>query len=156
MYPIEIRIEPARTLGAMAHRGPYPEISRAFDKLAALIGARGLWVDAGHIVGVYYDDPASTPAADLTSHAGLQLPDTTQIDPPLERVRLPGGPHAILRHHGPYSGLPAAYDQLLRNWLPGSDRLLADSPIFEVYLNTPMDTAAADLITEICLPLRPA
>lgn len=156
MYPVEIRTEPARNLGALPHHGPYLEISRAFDKLGALIGARGRWPQAGHIVGVYYDDPAATPAADLSSHAGLELPETTPITAPLELVRLPPGPHAVLRYHGPYSGLPAAYDQLFRNWLPGSGRQPADSPMFEVYLNTPMDTAPEDLVTEICLPLTAA
>ena len=153
MYPVEIRQEPARRLAAMPHKGPYPEISRAFDKLGATFGARGLWADCGHIVGVYYDDPAITPAADLTSHAGLELPESAAIEPPLVEVRLPSGPHAVLTYQGPYSGLPAAYDQLFRNWLPGSGRQSANSPIFEVYLNTPMDTAPEDLITEICLPL---
>jgi AraC family transcriptional regulator len=26
--------------------------------------------------------------------------------------------------------------------------------VFEVYLNSPMDTAPEDLVTEICLPLK--
>ena len=153
MYTVEIRHDPARRLAAMPHKGPYPQISRAFDKLGATLGARGLLAGAGRMVGVYYDDPAATPAIDLTSHAGIELPDTTPIETPLETVHLPAGPHAVLRYTGPYSGLPAAYEQLFRNWLPGSGRLPANSPIFEVYLNTPMDTAPEDLLTEICMPL---
>ncbi|MEO6300561.1 MAG: AraC family transcriptional regulator [Paracoccaceae bacterium] len=155
MYPVEIRDEPARILGAVPHKGPYPEISRAFAKLGATLGARNLLDLAGQMVGVYYDDPAAVPASDLTSHAGIELPETA-ITAPLEPVRLPAGPHAVLRYPGPYTGLPAAYDQLFRNWLPGSGRQPANSPIFEVYLNTPMDTSPEDLITEICLPLTPA
>ena len=155
MYPVDIRQEPTRRLAALPHKGPYPEISRAFDKLGATLGARGLYPQAGRIVGVYYDDPAATPAADLTSHAGIELPEAA-IAAPLEQIDLPAGPHAVLRYQGPYSGLPAAYDQLFRNWLPTSGRQPADSPVFEVYLNTPMDTAPEELITEICLPLAPA
>jgi hypothetical protein len=37
---------------------------------------------------------------------------------------------------------------------PGSGEEDADSPAFEVYLNSPMDTAPEDLLTEICLPLK--
>ena len=153
MYPVEIRRDPARRLAAMPHQGPYHEINRAFDKLGASLGPRGLYPLGGHLVGVYYDDPAATPAADLTSHAGFELPEPAPIDPPLVTLTLPGGPHAVLTYQGPYSGLPAAYDQLFRNWLAGSGCLPANSPIFEVYLNTPMDTAPEDLITEICMPL---
>ncbi len=55
---------------------------------------------------------------------------------------------------GPYSDLPSGYAQLFGQWLPASGEEAADSPAFEVYLNSPMDTAPDDLLTEICLPLR--
>ena len=96
----------------------------------------------------------ATPAADLRSHAGLEVGSDTPLTAPLEEVRLPAGRHAVLTFKGPYAGLPAAYDQLFSTWLPGSGNEPADSPVFEVYLNSPMDTAPEDLITEICLPLK--
>jgi hypothetical protein len=37
---------------------------------------------------------------------------------------------------------------------PGSGEESADSPAFEVYPNSPMDTPPEDLLTEICLPLK--
>lgn len=152
MYAIEIRNDPARRLGAMPHKGAYHEISRAYDKLGAILGARGLWPQAGAMVAAYYDDPSATPAADLRSHAGVVFGEGVALEAPLEVVTLPAGPHAVLRYQGPYSGLPAAYDQLF-GWLPGSGREPADSPVFEIYLNTPMDTAPENLLTEICVPL---
>lgn len=153
MYPVEIRHEPARRLAAMPHKGPYFEINRAFDRLGATLGPRGLYAKGGHMVGVYYDDPSAVAAADLTSHAGLEMPEDAELAPPLEVVRLPAGPHAVLCYTGPYAGLPAAYDQLYRAWLPASGRQPADCPVFEVYLNSPMDTAPEDLVTDICVPL---
>lgn len=153
MYPVEIRDEPARTVAAIPHKGPYAEINRAFEKLGATLGARGLFAKAGKMIGVYYDDPTATPAVELNSHAGVEYADPTLLAAPFEIVHLPGGTHAVLRYQGPYSGLPAAYDQLYRNWLPHSGRTPADSPVFEIYLNTPMDTAQEDLVTEICVPL---
>jgi AraC family transcriptional regulator len=152
-YPVEIRQEPARRLAALPHKGPYTEINRAFEKLGATIGARGLSGHCGQMIGVYYDDPAATAAADLRSHAGLEFDAKAEIAAPLEEVSLPAGRHAILRYTGPYAGLPAAYEQLYRGWLPTSGEVPADSPPFEHYLNTPMDTAQEDLVTEICLPL---
>ena len=155
MYPVDIRNEPARRLAAVPHNGPYTEISRAFGQLGEIMAARGLLSGATAMIGVYYDDPAAVSPDDLRSFAGLALPETATFDAPLQEVRLPAGPHAILRFQGPYDGLPAAYDQLYRDWLPKCGRQPADSPIFENYLNTPMDTAPADLVTEICLPLAP-
>jgi len=154
MYPTEIRQEPARRIGALAHRGPYTEIGRAYDKLGAILGARGLWPQAGAMVAVYHDDPAATPPADLHAHAGVVFGPDVALDPPLEVIHLPAGPHAVMTYRGPYSGLGAAYDLLFGEWLPASGREPADSPVFEIYLNTPMDTAPEDLLTEICVPLR--
>ena len=154
MYPVTLRTHPARRLAAMPHKGPYPEIGRAFEKLGATVAARGFYGRFGQMVGVYYDSPADVPAADLRSHAGLDSPADLPIDPPLEEVTLPAGRHAVLTFKGPYAGLPAAYDQLFALWLPGSGEEAADSPMFEVYLNSPMDTAPEDLLTEICLPLK--
>jgi AraC family transcriptional regulator len=38
--------------------------------------------------------------------------------------------------------------------LPRSGREPADAAMFDIYLNSPMDTAPEDLLTEICLPLK--
>ena len=102
------------------------------------------------MVGVYHDSPTDVAAADLRRHAGFVVGPQTSVDAPLEPVTRPGGRHAVLTFRGPYAGLPAAYEQLFGRWLPGSGMGLADSPIFEVYLNSPMDTAQEDLETEIC------
>ena len=152
-YPIEIREEPARRLAAMPHEGAYHEVNRAFERLAAVVGSRGLFPQAGHMVGVFYDDPSSVAEAELRSHAGLEMPDEVALDEPLETLNLPSGRHAVLRFTGPYVGLAQAYEQLYSQWLPASGEAPADHPSFEVYLNSPMDTAPDDLVTEICLPL---
>ncbi len=154
MYPIAIQSLPQRRLAAMAHTGPYHEIGRAFEKLSASMAARGLFAHAGKMVGVFYDDPASVAPAELRSHAGFELADQATLADPLQDVRLPAGRHAVLTYTGPYAGLPAAYDQLYSVWLPASGEEPADSPSFEVYLNSPMETAPDALITEICMPLR--
>ena len=42
MSPVTIRTEPARRLAAIAHRGPYDQIKRAFERLGGTLFARGL------------------------------------------------------------------------------------------------------------------
>ena len=154
MHPIEIRVEPARRLAAMAHIGLYHEIGRAFERLSATMAARALWPHARHMVGVFYDDPSATAPADLRSHAGFEILGDVEIAAPIETVILPPGRHAVLTYNGPYAGLPAAYDQLYSVWLPQSGENPADAPAFEVYLNSPMDTVPDDLITKLHLPLK--
>ena len=153
MSDVALRIHAARSLAAVAHSGAYHEIGRAFEKLSAVMASRDLFRQAGAMVGVYYDNPSLTPAPQLRSHAGFEVPAKVALAAPLTRVTLAAGKHAVLTHCGPYAGLPAAYDELFGVWLPQSGHEAADAPAFEVYLNTPMDTAAEDLLTELWLPL---
>jgi AraC family transcriptional regulator len=154
MFPVETRTQSDITLAATPHKGAYFEINRAFQALTTTMAARGLFPKAGRMIAVFYDDPNSVPAADLRSHAGFEMLGEVAIEPPLESVHLTGGRHAVLTYTGPYAGLPAAYDQLYMSWLPGSGEEPADTPSFEVYLNSPMDTAPENLVTELHLPLK--
>ncbi len=43
MYPVTIRTDAPRRLVAVPHAGPYPLIGRAFEKLGATLGPRGLF-----------------------------------------------------------------------------------------------------------------
>ena len=75
------------------------------------------------------------------------------VEAPLEYAQIAGGQYAVLRHKGPYADMKAAY-QWLYEWLPQSGREAANVPAFEEYLNTPRDTAPAELLTDIFLPLK--
>ena len=57
-------------------------------------------------------------------------------------------------HRGPYEGIPEAYKLLYGLWLPQSGEDVDDRPCMEIYRNSPVDTAAALLLTDVCLPLR--
>ena len=142
MHPVDLRHDPARRLAAVPHRGPYPEIGRAFQKLSAKMATRGLFAHAGAMVAVYYDDPSATALEALRSHAGFEIRGDAEIAAPLEVVDLPATRAAVLTHTGPYARLQAAYDQLYGIWLPASGETPADLAPYEVYLNTPMDTAS--------------
>lgn len=153
MVEYEIRNRDSVRLAALPHRGAYQDIGRAFQEIAAIFTARGLWAQAGPMVGVYHSDPSSVPEADLRSHAGVQVDAAFDMPDVLEEVILPGGPHAVMLYVGPYAGLPAAWDALYGNALPASERLPAEHASFEVYLNDPTQVAPEALRTEICVPL---
>lgn len=155
MYEVSVEEAPARRIAALAHRGTYVEIGNAFEQASTMIGSRNLWSQVGSMIGVYLDDPSAVPAAELRSWAGYELVDEAELPKGFERVELPEGPIARLRFQGPYAGINKGYDYLFREWLPNSDRDPGDAPAYEVYLNTPLDVAPADLLTDICLPLRP-
>ena len=154
MHPVTIRTETPIRLAAVPHKGAYFEISRAFQKLSAVMASRDLFRNAGRMIAVFYDDPQSVAEPDLRSHAGFEITGRSDLSAPLEEVTLPAGRQAVLTYKGPYAGLPAAYDELFGIWLPQSGEEPADTPSFEVYLNSPMDVAPEELITELHLPLK--
>ncbi|WP_293441398.1 GyrI-like domain-containing protein [Planktotalea sp.] len=130
-------------------------ISKSYEKVAVVFTTRDLWNNARGMVGIYYDDPSTVPEAELRSHDAVGLADDVAIPGPLEEVLIGGSESAVLIMKGAYTGLQQAYEWLYVQWLPQSGRMLADQPSYEVYLNSPIDTAPADLLMQIYVPLQP-
>lgn len=95
-----------------------------------------------------------TATGKLRSFAAMSVDAGTPIEPPLRALQIDGGEYAVLRHLGPYAEMKASYDWLFGTWLPQAGREAADKPCDEIYVNTPMDAAPKDLITDIYLPMR--
>ena len=155
MYGVKVEDAPERRLAAMAHVGAYNGVSKSYEKVAAVFTIRDLWKHARGMVGIYYDDPSTVPEAELRSYAAVELADDVVVPDPLEEVLIRGDESAVLVMKGAYTGLQEAYEWLYGQWLPQSGRMPADQPSYEIYLNSPMDTAPADLLTQIYVPLQP-
>ena len=148
----EIRNVPPMRAACMAHVGPYFMIGQTFGKLGAWMARTG--TEAGQGIALYYDDPETTPPAELRSDAGMIVSATfTTDDPDISIVEIPGGLTAVYTHVGPYSGLQAAWNDLFSNWLPTSGYTLTGTPGYELYINNMGNTPEAELITEIHLPV---
>jgi AraC family transcriptional regulator len=154
MQHVDIRRVPHMQAATIAHRGSYMEIGRAFETLFGTLGARNLLRPSLRMFGIYYDDPASVPEAELRSRAAIVAPTPLPIEPPLEAATIVGGAYAVLRHKGPYADMRGAYEWLYGTWLPQSGREPADAPCVEEYLNTPRDTPPTELLSDIYLPLK--
>lgn len=157
MREVVIRhVEPMEVL-SVDHVGPYMQIGKAFDALSGWLAKHNLLAAEMRMIGVYYDDPGVVAESELRSKAGVLLPHPVQasvtVSTPVSVAHVKGGEYAVLRHRGPYSDMRAAYEWLYGTWVVQSGREAADAPVFEEYVNGPRDTAPADLITEICLPL---
>jgi AraC family transcriptional regulator len=154
MHPVTIETAAALHVAAIPHHGAYPDIGATFTTLFERLLAAGLAQRfSGPTVAVYYDDPSDTPVTELRAHAGIVVTPGA-LPEGFDTVDIPGGRQAVLILKGPYDGIPAAWDWLYGTWLPQSGEVPADRPPFETYPNSPLDTAPADLITEIRLPLR--
>lgn len=152
-FEVQIRWVPRVALAGLPHRGSYMGIGRAFECAMARLHGLGQVQPNSRWIAVYHDDPASVPTAQLSALAGLSVPEGWAPPPPLQAFAVGGGRCAVLRYRGPYASMHAAYRWLFGHWLVHSGEQAADLPVFEEYLNNPRDTAPADLLTDIGVPL---
>ncbi|MFT3695587.1 MAG: AraC family transcriptional regulator [Kofleriaceae bacterium] len=149
-----IETMPEMLVATVRHIGPYNQINQAFGKLDAIAGPAGLFAVPGvKIVAIYYDDPQTTPAAELRSDAGLAIPAGTNVPAGLGTEKLAAGRYAKTLHRGPYTTIGDTWSQLMGGWIPQHDLRIANNVSFELYLNTPMNTKPEDLLTEIYVPV---
>jgi AraC family transcriptional regulator len=157
-HMIDVRIEtlPTRRLLAIGHRGAYMDIGAAFRRVFDVAQKENLLQPDTVSLGIFYHDPAVTPVELMKSHACLSVPETFRTVPDgCELFFLDGGEFAIGIHRGSYRTLTESYRWLFGQWLPSSGREAAHRATHEIYVNDPMSTPEAELITHICLALSP-
>jgi AraC family transcriptional regulator len=140
-------------VAALRHVGAYNRISEAFERLGGIAGPAGIIGPNSKMVALYHDDPEATPVDQLRSDAAITVSNHTPLPSGLTEIRIPAGRYACTTYVGPYSGLGDAWSQFMGGWLPKSEHRLGDGPTFEIYVNDPRDTPAAELRTEIYLPI---
>lgn len=154
-FDVTISDEPPRLVAFLRHVGPYAEVGPTFQRLGAWAGPRGLLGPASEIIGLGWDDPEVTAPEKLRFDCCLVVPEGVGPEGEVGVRTIDGGPYAVLRVVGPYDLLPLAYRHLYGTWLPSSGREPKDVPPFEIYRNSPMDTAPERLVTDIYLALAP-
>lgn len=148
---VEIKHVDEQRVAAVRHRGPYNQINEAFEKLGQIAGPGGLFNDPKvAMVGLYYDDPDTTPADQLQSDAGLVVSQSTKLPSGLSEERIPAGDYAVTLHVGPYEKLPDVWARFMGEWLPSSGYRFADDGLsYELYLNDPTQVPKDQLRTEL-------
>jgi AraC family transcriptional regulator len=150
----EIRTFPALRLAAVLHTGAYNQIGPAFMKLGGIAGPAGLFAHPGAMMmGIYKDDPTTTPVEQLRSLAGVVIPEGVAVPAGLVEEREPAGRFVCFTHVGSYETLPAAWQQVTAE-IKARHLRRRPSPSYERYLNDPSQVPPAELRTEICIPVE--
>ena len=151
---VEIKkIRPLR-VAFIRHVGPYSQVGATWDKLLPVLGKDGRLGGSTMFIGVCHDDPEVTAPARLRYDACVTVDPDFRGEGEAGIQTIAGGEYAVITHQGPYNKVGDTYAALLGQWLPRSGRELLNSPCFEVYLNSPENTAPEDLLTDIYAPLR--
>jgi AraC family transcriptional regulator len=154
---LDVRIEriPARRVAFVRHVGPYEQVGAAWQKLMNWAGSRGLFVPGMLTIGICYDDPEITSDRHVRYDACLATSAPFEPQGEIGAQEIPAAQCAVVMHRGPYEKLGEAYGALFGQWLPSSGREPSDAPAYDLYRNSPFDTAPENLLTDIHLPLKP-
>jgi len=149
MDAITIVDQPDIRIAGIRHIGPYMEIGREFGRLGGLL--KGPPPAGSQMIAVYHDDPAITAVDQLRSDAALTLSVHNAAPAGLIEQHVPAGRYAKTVHKGGYEGLPDAW-KAVKEWAVKNGHTMAH-PGYEIYVNNPMTTEKAELLTEIYMRL---
>lgn len=143
-------------VAAVRHVGPFQELKGAFEKVCGWAGAKSLFGPGTKVIGIFHDDPKSTPAAELRSDAAVTVNDSIEADPDsgITITEVPGGTYAVGILKGPYEGLEAAYTWIYQEWLPEAGHRPLPQASYEVYLNDESQVPKSELLTAIHIPIE--
>ena len=153
---IEIVEFEAAQIAAFEHHGPSERLN---SSIATFIEWRKQSVDSLKVpvrtFGLAYSDPFSVEPEDFRFDicrelsAPLQANDFGVIEKSIPKCRC-----AVLRHVGPHEEMRSKIFFIYESWLDQANETLADFPLFFHYINSFLEVAEVDLITDIYLPIH--
>ena len=146
---------PPMRVAFMRHVGPYGKVGQTWDEFMMRLGKDGFLGGDSQFIGICHDDPAVTPLDKIRYDACMTVDKSFRPRGEIGVQVIAAGEYAVMTHFGPYEKLGASYAKLLGQWLPRSGRHLRSIPCFEIYFNSPENTAPQDLVTDLHLPLEP-
>ena len=136
--------------------GPYGEPVSTFwqTQVYPWMVTNGLLGQARY--GISHDDPKVTAPEQCRYDAGCEIRANFVATGNAHRTVIPGGKYAALSFKGVVAEFPAAWDALLRDWLPSNGLQLDSRPMFEYYpVDSRYDPATGVLECRLCVPVMP-
>ncbi len=140
----------------LRHTGPYGAgIGRFWMETVAP------WMSTNNLMGrerfgIALDDPTVTAPAKCRYDACVQSDAKEMLSGDPGRKMIPGGKYAALAFEGTSDGIGAAWEALLRDWLPKSGLQLDSRPFFEHYpVDGRYDPKTGSFTCNICVPVAP-
>jgi AraC family transcriptional regulator len=140
----------------LRHTGPYGlGIGRFWMETVAP------WMSTNNLLGrdrfgISLDDPTVTAPAKCRYDACVQSDAKEMLSGDPGRKTIPGGKYAALAFEGTSGGIGAAWEALLRDWLPKSGLQLDARPFFEHYpLDGRYNPKTGSFSCNICVPVIP-
>lgn len=147
-------LEPMRLI-SFRHIGPYHEIGPVFGRLYQWATANG--APLGMAVGIWHDDPGSTPPHELRSDACIVVPESytpPDVEGAPKLAHIAGGRYAMATHIGSYEGLGDAWQRFIGQAIPAAGYETIDAPDFEMYMNDCEKVPVEEVRTDLYAPIK--
>lgn len=161
LAPIDVRIvsTPAQRVARVRRVGPYDGAGEAWAALMRWGWTRTLF-RSPDTFALTYDDPEVTAPERLRYDACMVVSERARARGEVSVAELPRADFAVALHRGPYDGVGETHARMVARLLAGpvdgAGWQPAEPPAREVYVDDPRRTAAADLRTELWIPVEPA
>jgi DNA gyrase inhibitor GyrI len=148
---VQVKVTQPFFYAAVEMKGSYNQHSAGFNTLFGELGKQGLGMNAPF--GIYYNNPKTTPEADLKWELGVAFQDSTPVQAPLKLKKWPFIQTASLVFEGSYSNLGPVYVKLY-GWI-GANGYIPEGPTVEKFLNAPTQNEKGESIgkVEIIVPI---
>ena len=138
----------------LRHTGPYgPPLGQFWMQTVAT------WMATNNLLGrerfgISLDDPSVTKPAQCRYDACVASREGEVLSGTAQHKVIPGGKYAALPFEGTGAQIGAAWDALLRDWLPKSGLQLDARPFFEYYpIDGRYDPKTGAFSCDICVPV---
>ncbi len=156
---VDVRDLAAARVAYIRHTGPYAAdgelFGRLFGALTKWAGPRDLLGPSSSFLCVYHDNPEVTDEDKRRISVCLTIAEDVDVAGEIGSMRIDGGRYAVAHFRVDVDQYGAAWNQLLREWLPDSGYQPDDRLAFERFLNDPATDPEHKHEIEICLPVRP-
>lgn len=136
-------------------KGYNPEsIGKAWNTVIPFAQQNGVFNDTSKRIGIAIDNPDITSQENCEYNACLSVDEIIKTSGEVSSKELKGGKYAVFTHKGPYDNVDKVYSYIFKKWLLEGENELREGDIYDLYLNSIMNTAPGDLLTEIHIPIQ--
>jgi len=153
---IKVKELPDFHVAYVRYTGPYgPGIGKAFEKLMAWAGPRNLFGPETRVLGVYWDNPETTPPEECRSDAAITVPPGTEVEEEVGIEILPAGLFAVY-HTNVYNDDFEKPWYEAWNWVQEQGyKVDLEKPCYEIYYNDASQDPEHKWIVDLCIRVKP-
>ena len=135
----------------MEFGGPFDQMEKSIQKFMGEFFKQGL-APAGPFLGVYFNDPRKVKPEELKWNIGFPMSKDAKVEAPLKKAEFKHKTAAVYLHIGPYENMGKAYDKIFKYAENNGYKIVW--PVYDKYLNNPMQVKPEELKTEMIIPVE--